>query len=137
MAVQIRPEGDDGVPEVSVDIIDETFVVAGREQVAERLADPDRWQAWWPDLLLLVTLDRGLDGIVWSVSGTLRGTAEIWLEPWHDGVIVHWFLRARSGELADATRIRRAYSKAFKRHVTALKDELERGRLAGLPRGET
>jgi hypothetical protein len=59
------------------------------------------------------------------------------LEPWHDGVIVHWFLRARSGELADATRIRRAYSKAFKRHVTALKDELERGRLAGLPRGET
>jgi hypothetical protein len=127
--------GGGGVPEASVDIVDETFVVAPREQVAKRLADPVQWRAWWPELWLRVTLDRGSDGLAWSVSGALEGTAEIWLEPWHDGVIVHWFLRAQPCERADPARLRDAYATGYKRHITALKDELEQGRPAGLPRG--
>jgi ribosome-associated toxin RatA of RatAB toxin-antitoxin module len=127
--------GGGGVPEASVDIVDDTFVVAPREQVAKRLADPVRWRAWWPDLWLHVTLDRGPDGIAWSVSGALEGTAEIWLEPWQDGVIVHWFLRAQPHERTDPARLRDAYATDYKRHITELKDELEHGRPAGIPRG--
>jgi hypothetical protein len=122
------------VAETPVDVVDDTFVVAAREQVAERLADRALWRVWWPELRLRPIRDRGPDGIVWLVSGTLTGTAEIWLEPWHDGVIVHWFLRARPHGPADGKRLRRAYAVAFKRHITALKDELERGRPAGFPR---
>jgi hypothetical protein len=126
--------GGDGRPEASVDIADETFVVASRELVAQRLADPIRWRAWWPELQLAVTRDRGLDGIAWVVSGALAGTAEIWLEPWHDGVIVHWFLRGRPYGEDNPARVRRAYAADFKRQITALKDELERGRPPGFPR---
>jgi hypothetical protein len=117
-----------------MDVVDETLVVASREQLAQKFADPSLWRAWWPDLVLQVTLERGADGIVWSVSGSLAGTAEIWLEPWHDGVIVHWYLRAELREPVDRDHVRRRYATAFKRHITALKDELESGRPAGFPR---
>ena len=124
----------DGEPEASVDIADQTFVVASRELVAKRIADPVQWRAWWPDLQLAVTRDRGSNGISWAVSGALTGTAEIWLEPWHDGVIVHWFLRCRPSGDDDPARVRRAYVTDFKRDITILKDELERGRPPGHPR---
>jgi hypothetical protein len=123
-----------GGPAAPVDIADETFIVASRDLIAKRLADPQLWRAWWPDLRLEVTRDRGPDGIAWVLSGALAGTGEIWLEPWHDGVIVHWFLRGRPTGGDDPARMRRAYVTDFKRHITAVKDELERGRPAGFPR---
>ena len=82
------------MPGPPVDLVDETFVVADRTLLARQISDPALWLEWWPDLRLSVVTDRGVDGIRWSVSGALSGTAEIWLEPWQDGVIVHWFLRA-------------------------------------------
>ena len=153
------------MPGPPVDLVDETFVVADRRLLARQISDPGLWLDWWPDLRLSVVTDRGVDGIRWSVSGALSGTAEIWLEPWQDGVVVHWFLRAGlpprgsrdtglpprgsrdtglpprgsggSGAHAEreCARLRHRYATAFKRRIHALKDDLERGRPAGLPRG--
>jgi hypothetical protein len=143
------------MPGPPVDLVDETFVVADRRLLARQISDPALWLEWWPDLRLSVVTDRGVDGIRWSVSGALSGTAEIWLEPWQDGVVVHWFLRAGlpprgsrdtglplrgsrgSGSLTEreCARLRHRYATAFKRRIHALKDDLERGRPAGLPRG--
>jgi hypothetical protein len=173
------------MPGPPVDLVDETFIVADRTLLARQISDPALWLEWWPDLRLSVVTDRGLDGIRWSVSGALSGTAEIWLEPWQDGVIVHWFLRAGlpprgsrdtglpprgsrdtglpprgsrdtglpprgsrdtglpprgsggSGSLTEreCAHLRHRYATAFKRRIHALKDDLERGRPAGLPRG--
>jgi hypothetical protein len=143
------------MPGPPVDLVDETFVVADRRLLARQISDPALWLEWWPDLRLSVVTDRGVDGIRWSVSGALSGTAEIWLEPWQDGVVVHWFLRAGlpprgsrdtglpprgsggSGSHLEreCARLRHRYATAFKRRIHALKDDLERGRPAGLPRG--
>jgi len=143
------------MPGPPVDLVDETFVVAARTLLARQISDPALWLELWPDLRLSVVTDRGVDGIRWSVSGALSGTAEIWLEPWQDGVVVHWFLRAGlpprgsrdtglplrgsrgSGSLTErgGARLRHRYATAFKRRIHALKDDLERGRPAGLPRG--
>lgn len=121
----------------SIDLVDETFVVAERGAVARRLADPVLWRAWWPRLALTVSMNRGLDGIRWSVAGELTGSAEIWLEPWGDGVIVHWFLRAEPDPdvgRAATGRLQRRYATSFKRRIHAVKDEMEKARVAGAPR---
>ncbi|MGH8823974.1 MAG: polyketide cyclase / dehydrase and lipid transport [Jiangellaceae bacterium] len=122
------------MPGPPVDLVDETFIVADRARLARRMADPALWLEWWPDLHLSVVTDRGLDGIRWSVAGALSGTAEIWLEPWRDGVIVHWILRARPLAGPDGDRLRHGYATAFKSRIHALKDDLEAGRPAGSPR---
>ncbi|HSK55380.1 MAG TPA: polyketide cyclase / dehydrase and lipid transport [Jiangellales bacterium] len=116
----------------SIDVVGEAFIVADQAELAELLARPALWRAWWPSLELTVFMDRGLKGTRWSVTGELRGSMELWLEPWHDGVIVHWYLRAdpvREG--ADPRRLRRDYVLAHKRHVNALKDHVEAGRSPG------
>jgi hypothetical protein len=117
---------------------DDTFVVASRATVAELVRDPARWPGWWPDLQLTVTEDRRLKGMRWSVNGAARGSMEIWLEPWGDGVIVHWYLRAvptqvvRRPERARAKRVLR-----WKEQVHRLKDQLEGAREPGSARGGT
>lgn len=116
--------------------MDDSFVVADRGWLASRFADPALWRSWWPDLDLTVVEDRGREGLRWSVAGELAGSAEIWLEEWHDGVLVHWFLRAdpASGTRRSATRLQRSYVVAYKRRIHRLKDELESGRPVGTPR---
>ena len=110
------------------DLADDTFVAAPPAAVARSIADPARWCLWWPDLSLTVTRNRGSQGLQWTVSGGLSGTAEVWLEPFGDGTVVHFYLRAG---LDDRGRTARAL--AWKRSVHALKDELEQGRAPGLP----
>ena len=132
-----------------VDLIDETFIVAAPCELAAVVHDPQRWRAWWPGLQLTVFMDRGEQGVRWSVTGDLVGSAEIWLEPFGDGVVVHHYLRAdptRPGSPTDAVegdpaklarladRVRRRHALAWKRSVNALKDELEAGRAPGMPR---
>lgn len=117
-----------------IDIMDESFVVADVSELAARFADPALWREWWPELSLTVARDRGDQGIHWTVAGALAGSAEIWLEPWRDGVIVHWFLRADLVPPRSARRVARlrdAYVRDYKRRVHALKDELERDRPCG------
>jgi hypothetical protein len=129
-----------------VDLVDETFIVSSRRPVAEVVADPRRWDRWWPDLRLVVFMDRGLDGMRWSMSGHMVGSCEIWLEEVLDGVLLHYYLRGdlgaagrvparlqqdspRGWRLAERERRRRALD--WKAHAWALKDELEAGRRPG------
>jgi hypothetical protein len=122
----------------TVDLIDETYLVVAPEVLAAAVHSPARWRAWWPDLELSVFMDRGLDGIRWSVTGSLAGSAELWLEPVGDGVLLHYYLRvdpvAGRGRARSADRLRRSRALAWKVAVNALKDELEAGRPPGEPR---
>ena len=124
-----------------MDLVDETYVVVERARLASVVADPARWRQWWPTLELTVFMDRGIDGVRWSVTGELMGSAEIWLEAYADGVIVHYYLRgeptvpgspATPRTLPDSARgrremdrLRRQHALAWKRVVWALKDEME------------
>jgi hypothetical protein len=119
----------------ALDIADDTFVVAALATVADVVRDPASWRAWWPDLEPTVTADRGLKGVRWTVSGAVVGSMEIWLEPWGDGVVIHWYLRAEPARVArrpDRERARRM--RGWKAEVHALKDRLEAGREPGSPR---
>lgn len=144
-----------------VDLVDDTFVACDPATVAAVVADPRRWSAWWPDLRLTTTRDRGHKGMQWAVQGALVGTAEIWLEPWWDGVLLHFYLRAdpargwgsggdgpgergdeqagasrggdRQGAAVRAARLRQHRAQLWKRAVHRLKDELEHGRRPGDP----
>ena len=131
----------------AVDLVDETYVVVDRARLAVVVADPDRWRRWWPDLRLVVFMDRGLDGIRWSVSGEWVGSLEIWLEPVGDGVLLHHYARLDRpgpdgpapvatdprGRRRDA-RARARRARDWKRTSWALKDELEADREPGTPR---
>jgi hypothetical protein len=134
-----------------VDVADETFVAASPADIAAEAARPAAWARWWPDLVPVVTRDRGVKGVQWAVTGALAGSMEIWLEPWGDGVILHWFLRADLSARADrydgggaravvrrgVREVRRPAGeadrrvRAWKRHAFALKDRLEAGREPG------
>lgn len=125
-----------------VDLVDETFVVADPEIVAEVVRDPHRWTRWWPDLRLTVFEDRGRQGVRWNVTGALVGSMEVWLEPHGDGVIAHYYLRADPTEpgrptlprtlpgRAAAREVRRRRQRA-RRIFWAIKDGLEGARVAG------
>jgi hypothetical protein len=132
-----------------VDLVDETFVVTSPDRLAAVVADHRRWRQWWPDLELTVFMDRGEQGVRWSVTGRLVGSCEIWLEPVMDGVLLHYYLRAEPTVPGSPTtartipdsprgrrevdRIRVRHAMAWKRTVWALKDELEGGRSPGTP----
>lgn len=125
----------------AVDIVDESFLVVPRRRVAAIVAESQRWAVWWPDLEIEVFLDRGEDGMAWTVAGPLVGSAEIWLEEHPRGVVLHYYLRAdptvpgsttRVRPIGDSPRarkhvegLRRAYVLHWKRIMWALKDELE------------
>jgi hypothetical protein len=132
----------------TVDLVDETFVVVDRAVLARVVADPRRWAAWWPDLRLTVFMDRGLDGVRWSVAGAWSGSLEIWLEQLPGGVLLHHYARldpvdprtgsARAEPTSPSGRRRAASerdrrARAWKRIAWALKDELEAGREPGEP----
>jgi hypothetical protein len=142
----------------ALDVIDETFVLAGRAEVAAAFADPQQWRRLWPDLELSVFADRGEAGLRWSVTGAWVGSAEVWCEAvvlgpgtgsaagGEEGTLLHWFLRVdpasgpegaaarralrgRSGPAREALRRQRA-AKAI---AFGLKDALEHGRRPGEP----
>lgn len=129
----------------TVDLIDETYVVAAPAQVAVAVHDADRTRGWWPDLELTVFQDRGTDGVRWTVTGALVGTAEVWLQPFADGTVLHVFLRCdvtRRGSATEPVRLSRrrglraGRDRAWqvKQWAWALKRELEGDRPAGEPR---
>ena len=112
----------------AVDIADDTFVARPAEDVAAAVADRRAWRAWWPDLRLEVTRDRGVKGLQWTVRGALAGSMEIWVEPVRGGSVVHWYLRADPpSALASrqAARLRERRVRAWKVAAFALKDGLE------------
>ena len=133
----------------AVDLVDETYVVVERARIAAVVADESRWRIWWPTLELTVFMDRGLDGLRWSITGELVGSAEIWLEAQPEGVLVHYYLRGEPTVPGSATqartlpqsargtreidRLRRRHALAWKRSIWGLKDELEGPRRPGEP----
>lgn len=133
-----------------VDLVDETYILVDRARIAAAVADPGRWRSWWPTLELTVFMDRGLDGIRWSMTGELTGSAEIWLEAQGEGVLLHHYLRGvptvpgsptQQRPVPDSARgrreidrLRKRHAVAWKRNVWALKDEMEGDRQPGRPR---
>ncbi len=130
-----------------IDLVDETFIAADPARVAAVVADQRRWREWFPGLKLTVFMDRGIQGIRWSVTGSFVGSTEIWLEEFSDGVILHYYLRVeptRSGtdstpvpypdtpagfRAAAKERVKAAHR--GKQVFWALKDELEGSREVG------
>lgn len=123
----------------AVDIIDELFVVADPGKVRAHLGDAELWHSWFPDLCFTCYQDRGLKGVRWEVSGSLSGAAEVWIEPFGDGVIVHAYLRADPSkpprsEHRFAVQTKKKYVWPLKQHLLDAKDELEGSRRLGEPR---
>jgi hypothetical protein len=119
-----------------VDIVDETFLVVPPKIVASAFADPAAWRRYWPDLTLTVYLDRGDEGLRWTVRGALVGTMEVWLEPVLDGTVLHYFLRAELPASVGQRQVdieRRRRQLAAKRIALELKAVLEDGRAPGCP----
>jgi hypothetical protein len=126
----------------TVDVVDETFVVAPPEVVAAEFADPARWPRLWPDLRLAVMTDRGCHGIRWTVQGALVGSMEVWLEPVLDGTLLHYYLRAdpagpdglpRPAPPRRAAALAARRQRAAKAIALACKQRLEAGRAPGEP----
>ncbi len=121
-----------------IDVIEETFVAAEPVAVRRRLRRPDVPVALWPDLAATVTVERGPQGRHFAVTGPLAGTAELWLEEFGDGVLVHAYLRAdpTDGVAWSARRVRRSLrqrQRQMKAVMWRLKDDLEAGRAPGEP----
>ncbi|SIS20764.1 hypothetical protein [Williamsia sterculiae] len=126
----------------SIQVADETFVAADPVLAPSVVADPARWRRWWPDLRLQVTEDRGPQGIRWTVSGAVTGTAEFWLRPVLDGFVLSWFLHGEPVEnlpddhrrrVARLTEVTRRFRVAGRAAASEVKHTLENGRAAGDP----
>lgn len=132
-----------------VDLIDETFIVAEPAAVAAALHDEKLWRHLFPGLELTVFMDRGDQGLRFTVTGALVGSSEFWVEPWGDGAIVHYYLRAditrrrsdteRIGGdpravVRRSVRVRARHVYRVKAGLNRLKDQLEDGRAPGLGR---
>lgn len=132
-----------------VDVIDETFVVASPAAIAAAVKEPAFWARVFPDLELHVFEDRGDEGVRLTITGALVGSNEFWVEPWGDGAVVHYYLRAdptRRGSdtepitgdprrlVRNAIKARTAHCVRLKAGLNEIKDRLEAGRQPGLPR---
>ncbi len=131
-----------------VDVIDETFVVAPPAVVAAAVKERAFWDRVFPGLELHVFEDRGAEGVRLTVTGELVGSNEFWVEPWGDGAIVHYYVRAdptRRGSdtepasgpprrlLRRAVKVRERHRVRVKAGLNELKDRLEAGRPPGTP----
>ncbi|GAA0938537.1 hypothetical protein GCM10009554_27610 [Kribbella koreensis] len=118
----------------ALDISCDDLLVAEPAYVAQRLGADTLWKQWWPGLILTPTERRGPDGVRWAVTGEGIGTAEWWLEPVRDGVVVHWYLRIDPVKAVGGRRLgklRERYVAQYRANIWRLKDELEQGRAAG------
>ncbi|WP_445165696.1 polyketide cyclase / dehydrase and lipid transport [Mycolicibacterium sp. Dal123E01] len=126
----------------SIQVADETFVAADPAAVGRAVADRASWRRWWPDLRLEVVEDRADKGMRWTVTGTLTGTMEIWLEPVLDGVLLHYFLHAEPSGIAawqlakmKLPTLNHERRVAGKRMAFEVKTTLEAGRPVGVAPG--
>ncbi|MBW9211426.1 hypothetical protein KV100_17380 [Mumia sp. zg.B21] len=121
----------------AVDVIDQTYAPVPQRQLREVLCAESGWSEVLPGLELRCFEDRGDRGKRWSVSGTLDGTAEVWLEQAPEGTIVHLFLQADPSAPGMSTqgvrRMERDVRERLKRWVTQVRDTLDVGRPVGEP----
>lgn len=130
-----------------IDIADETVIYASTGELIEIIREQSTWARWWPEFTLEVYGDRGDKGLRWTVTGTLVGSSEIWLESidvasaGEVATIVHYYLRANltrigseihsrivtksAREQREIHKLRERHVVQWKRSVWALKDSLE------------
>jgi hypothetical protein len=124
----------------TIDVVDSTWFAARPAAVAAIVAEPANWRRWWPELDLVVHESRGEKGMRWvvraarGVAAGFAGSAEVWLEPQHDGVVAHFFLRLDRTDggpvpRRDAERLTREFRVRTKRAFWAAADRLDPGRL--------
>ena len=82
-----------------VDLVDESFVRARPTVLRAVLEDPRLDALVWPGHEVSVTRDRGHKGRHYAVAGRITGVAEVWLEPFDDGTIVHHYVRGTTRAL--------------------------------------
>jgi hypothetical protein len=128
-----------------LDIVDETYVVASPAALRKLWCDDAAWDKRFADITLRCYEDRGPLGKRWYLTGTLVGSAEVWLEEFADGVLVHVYVRADPAPTfggaplkpRQARRIRRQlwkrYARPLKRWGFAVKDTAEGDRRPGVP----
>lgn len=114
----------------ALDVIDETFLLAPVAELRDIFCDERAWKDLGMDLLCYD--DRGVIGKRWTLSGKLTGTAEVWLEPSHGGVIVHVYLQADPRSRRSAARLRRLYAIPIKRWILEVKSGYDVVRPAGV-----
>ncbi|MFI7589466.1 polyketide cyclase / dehydrase and lipid transport [Spongisporangium articulatum] len=121
------------VEDVEVTAGDEAFIALPPALLAPRIVAGAG--GCWPDLEFTVTRDRGAKGCQWSVAGGARGTAEVWLEPWQDGTVVHLYLRLRAtpGRRGRVRPDAEAREHAWTRWLLKIKDEVDADRPVGTP----
>ena len=113
-----------------LDLVDETLVLAPAAELRDIFCDEQAWKTLGMDLRCYE--DRGIDGKRWTLSGSLTGTAEVWLEPSHDGVIVHVYLQADPGPRRSRARLDRRYAVPVKRWILDVKSGYDINRPAGV-----
>jgi hypothetical protein len=124
----------------AIDVVDSTWFAARPAVLAAIVAEPGNWRRWWPQLGLEVDEWRGDKGVRWSVisagggAQSLCGSAEVWLEPMFDGVVVHFFLRldpppGHRLSQRSCRRVTHRYRLRTKQAFWALADQLDRGRM--------
>lgn len=109
-----------------LDIVDETFVVASPAVLRTLWCDDAEWDKRFADITLRCYEDRGLSGKRWYITGTMVGSAEVWLEELADGVLVHVYIRADpaptfGGAPLKPRQARRARRQLWKRYARPLK----------------
>lgn len=115
-----------------LDICDETYVTANPDDLVRPLCDRAFWQDRGVDARPYE--DRGPLGRRWTLSGALVGTAELWLEPWSDGTIVHTFVQADPSSSRSDRWLRARFGRPLKHRVLALKADVDAARPAGTSR---
>ncbi|HZE37601.1 MAG TPA: hypothetical protein VE172_02215 [Stackebrandtia sp.] len=116
-----------------IDLIVETYVHAPAAVVAPRVADRGLAAALWPQWMVRVGEERGLEGIRWSLDDTrVDGSTEVWIQRLSaDGCVLHAFARVdrrakpwsgwRAAWLSRRTRTRMSTV------LMSLKDDCEAG----------
>ncbi|MFN2517834.1 MAG: polyketide cyclase / dehydrase and lipid transport [Jatrophihabitantaceae bacterium] len=121
-----------------IDVVDSTWISARPAVVAAIVGDAGNWKRWWPELDLVPVELRGDKGVRWTVhasSSGESGSMEVWLEPAHDGVVLHYFLRLDAAKGHQMTQRQRArlsgmHRRRAKQSFWALGDQLDPGRWA-------
>lgn len=125
-----------------VDISDDTFVRATPHVLSPRLGEDELLRRCLPVLRLWTSEDRGVRGRRWRaglrwwprprITGRWVGTAEVWLEPWHDGTLVHLYVRldpvrgpAGRSQARRARRLHDSVRRTWKRELHTWKDHVE------------
>ena len=119
----------------SLDVSDDSFLRLAPGRIAPLLGSRHFLRHAMPSLCLTRPQDRGAEGRRWQARAgrpgrRWDGTAEVWLEPWHDGTLVHLYVRleprrARGAPPRRARRLQDRLRRTWKRAVRSLEERTD------------